>query len=267
MSMLLLAFALTAHAGDTCPPFLEGEMTELVDAQYKVLLDGEKPNVDEHDRLSRLLETRLPCAGFEVSSDLWARYLVGVAVREYYRGGDWRKPLTTALRIAPAIDIPVRAGHPLKQFAPVSAPLPEGPLPADVALFEDGKKITLLAPLDAVHLLQRHNGDGLQTAVVTGPGEIPPEFLDHPKPTSAVRQAALNKAVHTWGTIGAGALVVAGGASLAVGLGVHEKLTDPSTPESEFPSLVAKGKPPFEVGAGLVAAGAVGGAVVWVIPW
>jgi hypothetical protein len=242
-------------------------MRELVDAQYEVLLAAEIPDVAEHDRLSRILETRLPCADFEVTPELWSRYLVSVAIREYFRDGDWRKPLTTALRADPNLVLPVREGHPIRAFVPAPEPPREGPLPEGVAIRKDGVPISEKVPLDAVHLLQRHDGDGLHTEVVVGPADIPREFLQKPKLATAVRREKRKKAIHTWGTVGAATLVASGAAGLVVGLDAHRDFVDPATPEDELPGLIEKGKPAFTSGVVLLSAGATGAAVVWTIPW
>lgn len=266
MSLLLFG-ALTYAAESGCPPLYEVEMRELVDAQYQVLLADELPDVAEHDRLSRALEARLPCAGFPVEADLWSRYLVSIAIREYFRGGDWRKPLTTALRIAPDVEIPVREGHPLRSFRPGAAPAPTGPVPDEVRLRKDGVEITEIVPLDATHLLQRPEGDGFLTAVVVGPAEIPREFLSKPSLPEAERDARRRRLVRTWGTVGAGALLAGGAASLAVGYDAHNRFVDPETPEEELPGLIARGRPAYRVGGVLVGVGATGAAVVWAVPW
>lgn len=254
-------------AESDCTLLYEGEMRELIDAQYKVLLVDELPDVAEHDRLSRQLEARLTCVGFLVGRDLWARYLVSVAIREYFRNGDWRRPLTTALRISPSLELPVREGHPLRQFVPPAPPLPGEPLPPELHLRIDGLDATNFVPLDATHLLQRPNGDGIMTRFVIGPAEIPKEIVARPRPPEAVRQQNRRRAVHTWGTVGTTAVLAGGLSSLAVGLGNHAKFVAENTPESELPDLIAKGKPATTAGTVLTTIGVVGLAAVWTVPW
>lgn len=258
-------------AAADCTPLYEGEMRELVDAQYKVLLVDEIPDVAEHDRLSRQLEARLTCVGFYVGHELWARYLVSVAIREYFRNGDWRRPLTTALRIDPDVEIPVRPGHPLKQFTPPGAPLPGDPLPPDLHLRLDGTEIHTFVPLDATHLLQRPDGDGITTRFVIGPAEIPKELVGKPRPPAAVRRQQRREAIHVWGTAGSATLLVGGGVALGYGLATHAKFVDPSidTPAEEeaLPGLIASGKPATTAGTTLATIGAIGLGVVWAIPW
>ena len=242
-------------------------MRELIDAQYKVLLVDEIPDVAEHDRLSRQLEARLTCVGFLVGRELWARYLVSVAIREYFRSGDWHRPLTTALRIDPRVDIPVREGHALRQFQAPPAPLPGEDLPIELHLRLDGSEIDHFVALDATHLLQRPDGDGTMTRFVVGPAEIPRELVGKPRPPEAVRKQRLRHAIHVWGTAGASTLLVAGGASMAVGFSKHAEFVKRDTEEEDLPGLLKVGKPATTAGTTLTAIGAVGLGAVWAIPW
>lgn len=260
-------FGAALAAESDCTLLHEGEMRELIDAQYKVLVVDELPDVAEHDRLSRQLEARLTCVGFLVGRELWARYLVSVAIREYFRNGDWRRPLTTALRIDPDVEIPVREGHALRQFAAPPPPLPGEPLPTELHLRIDGLDASNFVPLDATHLLQRPDGDGIMTRFVVGPAEIPKEIVARPKPPEAVRRQRRRSAIHTWGTVGSTALLAGGATALGVGFAAHSTFVDPRTDESELPGLIERGKPATTAGTTLTAAGALGMAAVWVIPW
>ena len=265
--MWVLALAFAAAGESDCTLLYEGEMRELIDAQYKVLLVDELPDVAEHDRLSRQLEARLTCVGFMVGRELWARYLVSVAIREYFRDGDWRRPLTTALRIAPTVELPVREGHPLRQFVPSGPPLPGEPLPPELHLRIDGRDASNFVPLDATHLLQRPDGDGIMTRFVVGPAEIPKEIVARPRLPEAVRQQNRRRAVHTWGTAGTTAVLVGGLSSLAAGLVVHAEFAKLDTDQAELPGLIEQGKPLTTAGTTLTTIGVLGLAAVWTVPW
>ncbi len=261
----LLLFAIPSHAGE-CQALYEAEARELIDASYATL-QGEEPDLPEHDRLMRQVATRLACADFEVGATLWARYLVSMAVRNYYGGADWQRPLTTALRIHPDIDLPVRKGHPLRDFEPAPPPTDRGPLPEGVTLRLDGHPLQTYRPLDALHLLQRYSGDDLQTAVVTGPSEIPQAFLTKPRLPSAVRRVKRAKAIHTWGTVGSGALVLTGATLMVVTNRTYKSYSVQHDDASDLEELQASGKTTQNLGNGLFIAGATGAALVWTVPW
>lgn len=188
-----------------------------------------------------------------------------MAVRTYYSGGDWQRPLTTALRAEPELELPVRKGHPMRDFEAAPAPPPRSPFDEGVKLYKDGLRLRNYVPLDSVHLLQRYNEDSLITAVLHGPADYPKPFLAPPRPPKEVRDARRREAIHRWGTLGS-SLVVAGGVGLWASGGLaHRKLQ--TAPESEYPELLERGQQHEHLGAALFITRLTTTAVVWTVPW
>lgn len=261
---MVLALALAASAGE-CPALYELEMRQLVDASYAIL-HADRPDLSAHAGLSRQLENRLPCAGFQVTEALWSRYLVGVAIREY-PDGDWTTSLTTALRTDPDAEIPVRPDHPMRAWTPAPAPPPQGPLPPHLTIFKDGSRLAYQLPLDAIHLLQRPQEESFETMVVHGPATIPEGWLKPPRLSKSMRQTRRRKAIHVWGTVGAATLLVGGAASLAVGIGAQKSFQDPATPDDELRKYERRNDKAMPLGAMFLGAGAAGLAATWIVRW
>ncbi len=261
----LLALSSVARAGE-CEPLYEAEARELIDASYAAL-EGEEPDLAEHDRLMRQIQTRIPCADWEIGPTIWQEYLISMAVRNYFGGQDWQSPMATALRIDPKVELPVRQGHPLRDFEPAPPPSDRGPLPEGVTLRLDGRPLLAYRKIDSWALLQRWNGDELQTAVVREPGDIPQDFLTKPRLPSAVRRVKRAKAIHTWGTVGSGALVLTGATLMVVTNRTHGAYTTEHEDASDLEELQASGKTTQNLGNGLFIAGLTGAALVWTVPW
>ena len=265
LSLVLWLWTTPAQAG-TCESLYQIEMEELVEASQRIL-QTVPPDLEEHSRLVRQVEQRLACADFEVPPELWARFLVSVAVRNYFDATDWQKPLTTALRIDPDVDLGVDRQHPILQWEAPPRPASRGELPEGVTLWLDGEELHHVVRLDATHLLQRWDGDELQTAVIWGPGEIPAEFLTRPRLSTSARRSRRQEAVHTWGTVGSGALILAGGALLGGGLAAHQRFADPTTPQEELADLSQQGRGQATAGSALLIGGAATATAVWTIQW
>ena len=148
-STLLLLTSGIAQAAN-CLPLYELEMKKLLDGTYEIL-HADEPDLREHAVLIGQIEARLPCADFEVTSKLWSRYLVSIAIREHYQKGDWEEAITTALRLDPEVEMPVGAGHPFRTFEPAPAPPSRGALPDGVMLKKDGIALYDNVPLDALY--------------------------------------------------------------------------------------------------------------------
>ena len=265
LTAFLLLFSTTAWAGE-CQPLYEAEARELIDASYAAL-EGEQPDLAEHDRLMRQIQTRIPCADWEIDAATWQSYLISMAVRNYFGGQDWRSPMTTAVRIDPSVELPVRKGHPLRDFVPAPPPSDRGPLPEGVSLRLDGRPLQAYRKLDSWALLQRWNGDELQTAVVREPGDIPQAFLTKPRLPSAVRRVKRRNAIHTWGSAGGGALLATGLVISGVGLARNSSFNAEQTPVADLPDLEEQGRRSLTSGAVLLGSGAVALSATWTIPW
>lgn len=268
---LLSAFALALCASapaqaQSCVPLYELEMKKLLDGTYEVL-ESADPDLKEHATLIGQIETRLPCADFEVTPELWSRYLVSIAVREHYQGGDWEEALTTARRLDPDLQLPVREGHPLTLFEPAPEPASRGPLPDGIRMNKDGLPLYDNVPLDALHLLQRSNGEAWETLVVHGPASIPPAWLKPPPPPPSVRRARRKSSVHTIGSIASGVLLAGGGTALAIGLGARGQALDPESPDEDRQQQIDTNNEVMPVALGLLGAAGVGFAVTWAVPW
>ena len=249
-----------------CLPLYELEMKKLLDGTYEIL-HADEPDLREHAVLIGQIEARLPCADFEVKPELWSRYLVSIAIREHYQRGNWEEAITTALRLDPQVEMPVGVGHPFRSFDPAPAPPARSPLPDGVVLNKDGLPLYENVPLDALHLLQRTNGEDWETLVIHGPASIPSTWMKPPPPPASVLRARRKKGIHTVGSIASGLALAGGGTALAVGLATRVVYEDPEQPYEDKPAQMELINTTVPVGAALLSVGSVGLGVTWAIPW
>jgi hypothetical protein len=124
------------------------------------------------------LDERMPCLTFAPAPRVWADLLVSKAIAAFAAGGDWQVPLAAAVRVRPQIDRGVGSAHPIGKWEPAeAAPLVSpGPVPAEVALWVDGLRVTELPPVAGLHLVQRESDGQWISRVLVDEG-VPPDWL------------------------------------------------------------------------------------------
>jgi hypothetical protein len=167
--MPLHPLALVWSLGDAqANPLDEPSFAAAVQAT-RVLLDQE--DLDGFVAASQELEARLDSLTFVPDAELWAEYLVNVAVVAHYRGEDWQTPLATALALEPGLDRGVGPQHEIASWAPPPAPAPGERVPRGFELYVDGRPAEQLPAPDGLHLVQLHSqrfpeGEGWRSALL-----------------------------------------------------------------------------------------------------
>lgn len=188
--LVAAAPAAAAPRKEACSPLEEGEFRSYVlDAQSAI----DRGDVDVPAAILSELDARIPCLTFAPAPRMWAEMLVARAIVEFSRGGDWQDPLAGALRIRPAIDRGVGAGHPLAHWQPPPPPPPGPALPQGVRLYVDGFPSQTAPPAQGLYLVQKTDGR-FWNSMILDDAELPPGWAE-----SAVEQPAR---LIAWGRIG-----------------------------------------------------------------
>ena len=151
-----------AWAGSDCAPLDEEAFADAVAAVHR-LIDDEA--LGTFELVQDAFEVRLPCLTFVPAPEAWARYLVDVAVVSHHNGGDWQRPLATALAVAPGTPLGVGPRHPMAAWTPPEPSDPPGRAPEGVALFVDGVETARL-PARGIHLVQVRTATGLRSVLL-----------------------------------------------------------------------------------------------------
>jgi hypothetical protein len=122
---------------------------------------------------------RLPCLDFSPEPTLWADLLVSSSIVEYSRGGDWKAPLSAALRIRKGIDRGVGPGHPIYSFEPPPEPPMGPPVPLNARLLIDGRSSPVLPPDEGLWLVQKTDGRFWNTLLLRDEA-LPEEWVAAP---------------------------------------------------------------------------------------
>lgn len=178
-------------ATPACAPLDEAEFRSFVlDAQSAV----DRGDVELPAAILAELDRRLPCLTFAPQPRMWADLLVMRAIVEFSRGGPWEDALAAALRIRPAIDRGVGAGHPMAAWEPPAPPPGGPPVPDGVQLFVDGLRSPTLPPSEGLYLVQKTDGRFWNTVVLRD-ADLPFAWV-----TAEVDQPPR---VAVWGRVGA----------------------------------------------------------------
>lgn len=171
------AITSAAWAAPTCVSLDEPEFRALVlDSQSAI----DRDDATLHAAILDEVRSRVPCMTFSPSPRLWSDFLVGVAIVEFYREGDWQAPMGAALRIRPTVDRGVGSGHPLSTWVPPeSAPAISAPVPPGVRLYVDGELAGELPPAQGLYLVQREE-DGYWATVLLLNQPLPDGWLTEP---------------------------------------------------------------------------------------
>jgi hypothetical protein len=146
-----------------CEPLAATEVGREFSAAHLAIDEG---NFTSFDQIWTRLQPRLSCLTGPVPRDLWAAFLVDLAVAEHGRGGDWQTPLAGALDIDPRVARHL-APDDVRTWAAPPVPATSTPaVPKGAEYFLDGKPITMIRPMPGMHLIQRKQGDAWSARIV-----------------------------------------------------------------------------------------------------
>lgn len=175
IAWLFAVWATWASAG--CDGLSEADLADRIHASLDAI---HRADIEGHSAIILDLEARLPCLEFVPSPERWAELLVGIAIVEHARGGDWEAPLTTALRVHPKVHLLVGPSHEFRSWTPPARPTEPGRVvPAGVRIYLDGELTSEVRTDGALHLAQRRTGDGWSTLLLQGE-PLPDEWFAEP---------------------------------------------------------------------------------------
>ncbi|MCA9492118.1 MAG: hypothetical protein KC621_19430 [Myxococcales bacterium] len=132
-----------------------------------------------HRRLFDELVSRASCLDHPIDSDAWASLLLDEALVRKATGGDWERPLDTAMTAYPALDLPPFLRD---VYSPLPRPTPSGiAVPTDAALFVDGVLSRDVPILSGDHVVQLWRGGQLRSAFLEGDDQVPADWLTPPE--------------------------------------------------------------------------------------
>jgi hypothetical protein len=193
--VMLLVFLAAMAAADCPEPFTEPDLAARVqDAADAIAND----DVVGHGAVLRDLKTQLPCLDTQLPKDMWADFLVGVAVVDFALGRRWTDPLNTAMRAHPSVERGYGA-EALRNYEATPPVMSDDTVdPAHGMVFLDGvPTIGKIPELTHLHVVQRFDGTKWETRVLDDEGfpadwlleaaapEIAP--IPEPEPEVAVR--------------------------------------------------------------------------------
>ncbi len=211
VALFTLLWSGTAHAQDPAcsEPLTEPALVSALEAATAAIHDADP---DTHTAITDELKAAIPCFDFVPKPEQWAEIMLGIAIVAHHAEEDWQSPLTTALTIHPDIDRLVGKNHGFYDWQPPPRPEPTDRVaPEGTRVFYDGLIVSKIPQPKGIHLVQRRDGDGLQTRLLVDEA-IPEAWLVAPEVASKKRDLG-------WGVVGVG-----GGIRL-----VHQSPENPGT--------------------------------------
>ncbi|MCB9683929.1 MAG: hypothetical protein H6738_01755 [Alphaproteobacteria bacterium] len=128
-----------------------------------------------HRRLFDELVSRTSCLDHPIDPDAWASLLLDEALVRKATGGDWERPLDTAMNAFPALDLPPFLRD---VYSPLPRPTPSGlTIPDDAALFVDGVLVRAVPILSGDHVVQVWRAGNLRSAFLEDGDQVPADWL------------------------------------------------------------------------------------------
>lgn len=158
---LLLFVAPPALAAPDCEPLDEDAFRTLfLDALAAI----DRDDAALHASIVQEVRGRIQCLTFAPPPRLLADFLVGLAVVEFSKGGEWEDAMEAALRIRPNVDRLVSGAHPINRWEPSHGAEETGtPVPDGVVLYVDGLLADHLPAADGLYLVQKEDDGHFET--------------------------------------------------------------------------------------------------------